>query len=80
MNREYVIFDTKPAYHHGGGHHFNAYQTYNRPWDLVCEMLPPDVCNYDLFDGPSKPLAVKEAKRRWGKPHAGSTPALSTRE
>lgn len=74
MPRQYVIFDSRPAYCYGGGHHFNAYPTFNRPWTKIRELLPPDVCNYALFDSESKPQAIKEAKRRWkeGDTHASS--------
>ena len=65
MPREYVIYDARPAYCYGGGHKFNAYPTFGKPWEEVRELLPPDVCNYARVMAESKPAAVREAARRW---------------
>ena len=65
--RDYVIFDQRPAFCYGGGHKFNAYPTFGRPWSSTCELLPPDVCNYAVVQAVSKPEAVKEARKRWSE-------------
>ena len=65
MPREYVIFDSRPAFQYGGGHKFNAYPTFNKPWSDVREILPPDVCNYARIIAPDKPSAIREARKRW---------------
>jgi len=67
MKREYIIYDSRPAYCFGGGHKFNAFPTHNQPWEVVREFLPADVCNYARTIAENKPAAVKEAKRRWAK-------------
>ena len=66
MGRKYCIYDSRPAYCYGGGHKFNAFPTFNQPWEAVRELLPPDVCNYTVVAAPNKAEAVKEARRRWG--------------
>lgn len=62
---EYIMFDYRPPFCYGGGHFFNAFRTHGKPWESVVELLPTEVCNYELVEASSKSDAVRLAKRRW---------------
>jgi len=55
--REYLAYYDRPAYP-SKGPRFNAYPTFNEPWEHIRDMLPPTVLMYRLIWAPTKPQAV----------------------